>query len=335
MHPSRPHSSSDTFARSNYSEHRDPSRSTVSWGAILIGMTAALALQVLFLMLVGGLGLAIYSPGTSDDPVANLNIGALIIHSICAIISLSLGGWVAGRFTPVRARSTGWLHGLSVWFTATVVGVILVSLGVSALLGGISKVVGGGLSTVGDSAGAVAGGTADLASYAVGQTGDTISSFVDEAVSALPDDMTEGETIRATREVGLSLARLFNPVQDGNTPANREAAVTALVEHTGMSQADANRMVTEWVATYEGLQDDLAAFKDSAAEKTREAAENAADGLATASLWSFFAFLLGALAATAGGWFGAKCATRCEETDQVGLSGHAGQPIHSDPDARK
>lgn len=35
-------------------------------------------------------------------------------------------------------------------------------------------------------------------------------------------------------------------MQEGDTAANRAAAVTALVEHAQMSQADADSTVTEW-----------------------------------------------------------------------------------------
>ena len=106
---------SESYATSNLGHRQNPSRSSVSWGAILVGTTAGLALYVLLMMLVAGLGLAIYSPATSENPVANLSIGALIIHSICVIVALLLGGWVAGRFTSVRTRDTAWLHGFSVW----------------------------------------------------------------------------------------------------------------------------------------------------------------------------------------------------------------------------
>lgn len=323
MNSSPAHSSSDYPARSHYGDHDHNHRSTVSWGAIFAGAVAALGVQVLLMMLGAGLGLAVYSPLTESDPMANLSIGALLIQSISAIISLCLGGWVAGRFAPVHCRATGWLHGFTVWCTATVGGVILVALGAGMMLGGLSKIISGGLSAAGQPVAAVAGGAADLASTALKQSEDTITSFVEEAVSSLPDDISESEKIRATREVGLALGRLFNPLQDGNTAANRSDAITALVEHTEMGQTEAENAVNEWTTTYEELQDDLAAAKETAVTQAREAADTAASALATASLWSFFAFLLGALAAAGGGFLGAQAAMKCEETtDDEAYSGH-------------
>lgn len=333
MNSSMQQSRSQSLARSDFGDNRAPSRSTVSWGAIIAGAIAALALQVLFMMLAAGLGLAIYSPATGDDPVSSLSRGALLIHSICAIVSLCLGGWVAGRFAPVCARATGWLHGFTVWCAATVGGVLLVAFGAGALLGGLSKVVGGGLSAVGESVSSVAGGAADLAGNVVDQSGETITSFVDEAVNNLPEDGPANERIRATREVGLALGRLFNPMQEGDTTANRADAVTALVDHTEMTQAEADRAVTEWTGTFEGLQADLAALQDSAETQAREAADTAAGALAEISLWSFFGFLLGALAATGGGHLGAKSATRCDETTDDARSARdkTGEPLRSEP----
>jgi len=59
------------MADSAYGNHQNPSRSTVSWGAIIAGAVTALTLQVLFMMLGAGLGLAIHSPLTDHRPVRN------------------------------------------------------------------------------------------------------------------------------------------------------------------------------------------------------------------------------------------------------------------------
>ncbi len=325
MNSSLPISSSESLARFNESDCQNTTRSTVSWGAIFAGTTTALALHVLLMMLGTGLGLSIFSPMTEENPVADFSIGALVIHSICAIVSLYFGGWVAGRFTRTGTRTTGWLHGFSVWCAATVAGVIMVALGAGAMLGGLSKIVGGGLSAVGQPAAAVAGSAADLAADETKKSGETITSFVDESVSGLAVDKPTKESIRAKREISMAVARLFNPAQKENVGANRAALVTALVTHAGMSEADADLAVTEWTKTFESLQADLASIKTAAEKKAREAAERAADAMATFSLWSFCAFLIGLVAATWGGQVGAICATRCAE--KIGVQTYV--PVHA------
>jgi hypothetical protein len=283
-------------------------RPRISWGAIFGGLTAALALQVLFMMLGAGLGFAIYSPLTNENPVADLGTGAVIIQGVSAVFSLWFGGWVAGRFSPLGARMTGWLHGFIVWCSATVAGVLLVSFGAGWVLGDLAKLVGGGLSMAGKPAAALAEGTTDVAKDALKQSGDTMGSFVDEAIGRIPASNPTG-AVRAKREVGFAVARLFNPAQANPTEA-RAAVVRALVEHTGATEAEAERTVAAWTASYDRLKADLAAANEQAEIKAREAAEKAANALAVFSLCAFVGFTLGALAASFGGKHGAMCARK-------------------------
>jgi hypothetical protein len=284
----------------------------VCWAAVFAGLSAALALQVLFMLLGAGLGFAIYNPLTDNDAIAELGAGAVIIQGISAVLSLWLGGWVAGRFTPAGIRASGWLHGFIVWSAATVAGVLLVGAGAGWVLGDLSKLVGGGLSLAGKPAAALASGAADLAKDAVKQSGDTVTSFVDEAMGNRATGLKPNTTVRAKREVGVALARLFNPVSQTDAGANRVAAVKALVDHAGMNEVDAERAITDWTASFERLKADLAAAKAEAETKARAAAEKAANALAIFSLCYFVGFVLGAVAASYGGNAGAACARRCE-----------------------
>ncbi len=123
---------------------------------------------------------------------------------------------------------------------------------------------------------------------------------------------TPAATARAKREIAFALGRLFKPGENTDVAANRAAAVKVLVETGGLSQADADRMVTEWTDSYNRLKADLQTAKNEAEAKARVAADKAADALALFSLASFAAFVLGAISASCGGRHGAKCATRCE-----------------------
>lgn len=309
--------SSDTDLRAVSDGHRGPAHRSVSWPAIFAGVSAALAFQVLFMLLGAGLGFAIYAPLTDDNPIASLGTGAAIVQGISAVLSLWLGGWVAGRFTPAAVRSTGWLHGFSVWCAATVAGVMIVSLGAGWIMGDLSKVVGGGLSLAGRPAAAAVGGVADLAKDALKQSGDSLASFTDEALGNRGKDAPANTSVRAKRELGLAIGRLFNPAQQGNVTANRATAVAALVEHAGMTQANAERAIADWTASFERLKADLAVVKEQAEVKAREAAETASNALAVFSLAAFLGFVLGALAASWGGQNGARCATRCELNEDL------------------
>lgn len=262
------------------------------------------------MMLGAGLGFAIYTPLTDENPIANLGTGAVVVQGVSAVFSLWFGGWIAGRFAPLGARFTGWLHGFVVWCAATVAGVMIVSGGASWMLGDLSKIVGRGLSLAGKPAAAVAEGATSVAKDAVKKSGDTIASFVDEAAGRVSSSSNPAGNIRAKREVGLAAVRLFTPVGQTNPTENRAALVKALVDNTAMSEAEAERTVAAWVASYDKLKADLTAAKDQAEIKAREAADKAADALSLFSFCAFFAFVLGAGAAACGGHLGAKVARR-------------------------
>lgn len=303
-------------AESTYRVHLHRS---VSWGSIFAGVSAALAMQVLFMLLGAGLGFAIYSPLTDASPIANLGAGALIVQGISAVFSLWFGGWVAGRFTPAGVRSTGWLHGFSVWCAATVAGVLFVSAGAGWAMGDLSKIVGGGLSMAGKPAAALAGGAADMAKDALKQSSDTLASFTKEALANRPADSAKSDAVRAEREIGTAVARLFNPAQQANAVDNRAAVVKALVASAGMSEADANKAVTDWTTAYEGLKADLAAAKNDAEIKAREAADQVAKALALFSLGAFVAFAMSGFAASLGGHQGAQCAFRQDSLNRAAV----------------
>ncbi len=289
----------------------------LSWGAIIGGVVAALALQVLLMMLGAGLGFAAYDPITSDNPVSSLGAGAMIIQGISAVVSLWFGGWVAGRFTPIGVRVSAWLHGFLVWSVATVAGLLFVTAGAGWAMGGLSKIIGGGLSAAGQPVAAVAGGVTDLAGDAIKQSGDTLASFTEEALGDRPDGEADGSSIRAKREIGLAVARLFNPLNESTMSENRAALINLLVEQGGMTEPEATQMVDDWTESYERLKADLAAAKDAAETKAREAAEAAASALAMLSLAYFVAFSIGAVAASCGACNGSKCALKAEGRDHV------------------
>jgi hypothetical protein len=287
---------------------------SVSWGALFAGLIAAMAMQVLFMLLGAGLGFAMWSPRTDANPVAELGAGAVIVQGISAVFSLWFGGWVAGRFSPAGLRGTGWLHGFVVWCAATVAGVLVVSMGASTAVGDISKVVGGGLSMAGKPAASLADSAAAAAKDATKRSTDMVGSFVDEGAGNATTGTTPGTTARAKREVGLAVARYFNPALENDKAANRAALVKVLADHGNMTEADADKMVNEWTKSYDDLKADIAATKAQAEQKAREVADKAAKALAVFSLCTFVAFVIGAMAASCGGHQGACHARKLRAT---------------------
>jgi hypothetical protein len=288
----------------------------ISWPAIFAGVVAAMALQVLFMLLGAALGFAVFTPLNDPNPMTNFAAGAAVVEGISAVFSLWFGGWVAGRFTS-SIHSSACLHGFVVWCSATVLGVALVSGGAAVTFSGLSKVVGGGLSMAGKPLSGMAEHAADAAKSATQHSNATISSFVDEASNSQPAGATPAANIRAKRNIGLALARLFDPSQKSNMSDNHAAAVKTLVDDAGMSQADAEKTVTDWTASYERLQAQIAEAKEQAEAKAREAADQASKDLAVLSLCAFIALVIGAISASIGGCHGARAARLCDSRRTV------------------
>ncbi len=280
------------------------------WRAIFGGTIAAIGIHILLTALGVGGGLAAFTPITDSNPVANFSIGAAIVWTVCALVALWFGGFVAGRFS--HSLHSGFVHGILVWSLTLIITLLLLSMGTGMVLGGALKVLGG-------TASAAAPGIGELVKEAASKTGAQLGSFTDEAVQSAPATATPKSTTRAKREIGFAVGKLFAPGNDVSSQENRAAAIKALVQYSEMSEADATKTVDEWIASYKNLQAELARMKVEADKKARELADRAASSASTAALWSFFALLAGLLAASLGGSCGAKRALMHVDVNSVSV----------------
>ncbi len=274
----------------------------ISWRAILAGAIAALALQIVLMMLGSAIGLAIYNPTTSDQPFANFGAGAAVIQGLSAVISLWAGGWIAGRFLARGTETLGGLHGFMVWCVTTVTAVAILATGASWALGGISHTLASGLSAAGRPAAA-----AIASSDPMGGMKETIVSFTSEGLATPPAGMTAAQTIRSTREVTRAVA-LFVAADAESKPAKQQALTDTLVAIQGMSEVDAKKMVADWTLTADQMKADANAALQAAETKARAMAEETSNTLAVLSGCYFLAFLLGGVFSIGGGRHGAACA---------------------------
>jgi hypothetical protein len=279
----------------------------LSWGAIIAGSVAALSAHLLLTMLCLGLGLQTAQPLTNDNAAADVTVAAGISWSVSALIALWLGGWVAARFTDVANQRIGRLHGFVVWSLATVVTFTSFTLSAGALAAGTAKLAGRTLSAAGSALGAVAPAAGDAFQNVMQGNGGIVASFLDEVA---PEQTGGGENVanatRARREIGWALYRTFSAEGGTASAENRAALAQAIAQNTGRSQADAERMVNDWVSSYDRARQEMQTQMQAAEQKAREAADKAADVATGTAIWTFVAFLVGAGAAILGGHMGAK-----------------------------
>jgi hypothetical protein len=259
---------------------------SLCWKAIIGGTVAAIGIHILLTTLGVGAGLAMFSPMTDTNPLAHFNMGSAIIWAVCAVVALWFGGLVAGRFS--HSIHNGFVHGILVWSLTLIITVLLLPAGTGMILGRAMKVVGEGAG-LGDNA----------VASAAKQNADQLNSFIEEAVQSIPTNSAPKAAVRAKREVGFAVAKLFAPGNNVNSQDNRTAVINALVAHTQMSEADATKTVDDWTTSYNNLKAELLS-------KATVAAQN----LSCAAIWSFFALLIGLLVTGFGGALGARCAFR-------------------------
>src|SRR5436190_6862240 len=108
----------------------------ISWGAIIAGLIVALVTQILLAMLGVAIGAATIDPIQEQRPLEGLGTGAAIWWIVSSLISLFLGGCVAGRLAGVPRKGDGALHGIVMWGAATLITFLLVGTAIGGLFGG-------------------------------------------------------------------------------------------------------------------------------------------------------------------------------------------------------
>jgi hypothetical protein len=255
----------------------------VSWSAIFAGVTAAIAVQLLLNLLGVGVGAATINPQQGQQPGQGLAIGAAIWFALSSIISLFVGGWIAGRLAGVPNRRDGALHGFVTWALASLVIFYLLSTAVGGLLGGAASVLGQTASLAARGAQAVSPAAANVITQATGVT--------PEQVQADAGDLARDPNFQAF--VG-------GVIKNGQvTPQDREALANLLVQHRNMSLQEANATIDRWQAQ-------ITQTVQQTKQTASQAATTAASGVSKGAFGSFFALLLGLAAAVMGSWAGTR-----------------------------
>ena len=90
----------------------------ISWGAVFAGAIVALAIELMLMILGVGVGASTLHTGASTEQMSSLGIGAGVWFVVSALISVYVGGWVAGKLAGIPTRSIGALHGFITWALA-------------------------------------------------------------------------------------------------------------------------------------------------------------------------------------------------------------------------
>jgi hypothetical protein len=254
----------------------------VSWGSILAGVTAAIAVQLLLNLLGIGFGAATINP-QQGQPGQGLAVGAVIWFVISSIISLFVGGWIAGRLAGTPNQKEGALHGFVTWALASLALFYLLSTAVGGLLGGAASVL---------------GQTASLAARGAQAVTPTATNLIAQ-VSGVTPQQVQAEAGDIVRDSNFQ-AFVSGVVRNGQvTPQDRQALANLLVSRRNMSMQDANATIDRWQAQ-------IAQTVEQTKQTATQAEKTAASGVSKGAFGSFFALLLGLASAVAGSWTGTQ-----------------------------
>lgn len=300
---------------------------TISWSAVFSGAAVALALQSIFTLLGAGIGASSIDPYDRHNPVKGLPQGAVIWWLVTGLISLFIGGFVAGKLSGAVVEPAGYevakgysaytiasLHGLVMWSFATILTFVLLATSAGALLGGMLKLAYDTVSGVGKAA--VEGGSAMVsggAEVAKGAIQAVVPGFnwdkIKREARALLRKQGDGkefvaDPLRDDEELTSMLTSLYGKARNAVSNGDRESLVNAVAERTGRKKEDINKAVDQMEKTYQEVKKSAEEAAKLAEQKARDAAAETKKVFAQVAIYTFVALVVGLIVSTVGGGLG-------------------------------
>lgn len=263
----------------------------ISWGAVLAGAAMVIAVHVMLSLLGFGIGMSTIDPAAGDTPQASsIGIGAGVWWLVSNLIALVIGGYVAARLSGIPVRGDGIIHGVLTWAVTMLITLYLLTTGVGSIIGGAFTVVGNTLSGVGQTVAEAAPELADATGISPEQIQEQAEQLLrPEQPGALSPEQARSELVDTVRQMMTG--------SEQEAAQAQERAATIIAQQAGISPEQANQRLDQ-------LQTEIQQRTDQAARQATEAADATASAAASASIWAFVAFVLGACAAAVGGAMG-------------------------------
>jgi hypothetical protein len=285
---------------------------SISWGSVLAGAAAAIAVQIGLFQLCTSFGLSLYEQADPGSSISVVMISGAIALVISAIASLFVGGWVAGRLAGHSSSVDAAIHGGLVWAFCGIVGLVVVGTAAGAIAGGTVYLAGQSVTAIGT--GAVAAGS--VAKELVAPTWDLVKEQIEGETSKLDEAEPSDDRLSERSRLMELLASSFSP---DSTPEKKEKEkaelITLIASQTGVSPAAAGRAYEQWQRMWQEATARYENAKLAAETNAKEAAAVVAAGTSQAALYAFLATLMGLAAAGGGAVFGRTCVCRRNKVD--------------------
>jgi ElaB/YqjD/DUF883 family membrane-anchored ribosome-binding protein len=298
----------------------------ISWGSIIAGFIVAIVIQLLLSILGLGIGVGSINPMEESHPFQGLGTGTLIWWIITMLISLFIGGWVAGRQSNLPEKTDRILHGILMWCIFTLFSVYFFTSAIGSIIGGVGSIVGKTLSVAGNGIAAVAPsiGNYIIDSTPVGNV--SLKNIKNEAEQLLSQtgkkdlqpgnlenrtNKMKGQTKntmdsvmqdpqQAKEEIGNLIDKLVGQGKDVTNDADKEALVNIIVNRSGKSRAEAEAQVNNWQATVQQAKASFEKTKQEAILQAKKTGEDIASAVSKIAIFGFIGLLLGAIVSAIG-----------------------------------
>jgi hypothetical protein len=289
--------------------------SGVSWAAIFAGAAGAAALSLILLILGVGLGLSSVSPFAGAGASATtFGVSTIAWLTFTQLAASGVGGYLAGRLRTrwvgthtdeVYFRDTA--HGFLAWALATLVTAAVLTSAIGSILGAGANVAGtvaGGAATAAAAAAPAAAGEMKKDAPAPGNGYFVDSLFRKDASAPASGTATAPASSGNPTDSapsGAEAGRIFASGLEAGAlpPEDVKYLGQQVAQRTGLSQADAEKRVTDAFAR-------MKAKADQAKEDAKEAADKARKASAYSALWLFVSLLVGAFVASFSATFGGR-----------------------------
>lgn len=286
----------------------------VSWGAIFAGAVIALGLTILFGLMGTALNLGAIE-FRSGKPLGGLGMGTAIWWVLTSIVSLGIGGYVAGHASGQPERSSAMAHGAAMWGVVTVLTVWMASSAIGSAVNTATSAVTGAARASAQVVGGVGGILPDDLGLdpALRQARERIRSEAEQMLSRA--GLGEEELQQAREEIGSAaedvarrpgqldeeVGRLVDSLFDGEdavfSPAERQSLVEELSTRAGVTPEEADRIADRWEEQAQSAAGSIGNAASELGDAVARTGDDAVDALSSAAWYAFFASLLSLAAA--------------------------------------
>ena len=281
-------------------------RSRISWGAVLAGAVVATATALLLSLLGAAFGLGSINDlqAASGDTTAQ-RAGIWIILDLA--LSMALGGYVASRLSGTHSHLDGELHGITMWAAAILLGALALAHAVGGVMSMVGFDVGPAMSPAASRAGPVS------APFMAGMDPQRMIERFEQTLGSSGDPTT-----MSREQIASEIRTLVGDdlISAGSVPdADRARLVSLVAAQFAITKEEATQRVAR-------MESEAKTRLAEAEQSERAAADEVAQGTASAARALFTALVLGLLGAFIGAWLGTrhKRLLHPEEAQPVSLS---------------